>query len=154
MPKPPKESTGKFSNQLKKIKKNFLNKSKCFDFMMASIIFFASIVEVISWKLQEGEQATITNVGNNYLVYYYPLTSTLVIWGFALFFFGKVTIYKSCIYSKITAYTYFLVQTISLIAIIFQIGWEAYDAIVYPILLFSIIFLTLIKLIKWGFQSH
>lgn len=154
MPKPPKETTGRISNQISNFKKMLFNKSKCFDFLMASIIFIVSIIEVASWKLQEGAEATITDVGNNYLIYYYPLTSTLVIWFFSLFFVLKVFLYKSCIYSKITSTIYFVIQSVSLIAILTQFGWETYDEIVLPILLFGIIFLTLIKLIKWVFQNH
>ena len=82
MPKPPKESIGKriVSNAQNTIE----NPRKCIDFFMAATIFVVAVLELISWQLAKGQTATITDVGNNYLVYYYPLLNTVIIWVFSL----------------------------------------------------------------------
>lgn len=60
---------------------------------MAYVIFIVTILEFISWRLSLGETATITNVGNNYLVYYQPLISSIIQLVFALFFFNEDNVF-------------------------------------------------------------
>ena len=90
MPKPPTESIGQriVANTRNTIK----NTSKCLDFFMASTIFLAAVLELLSWHFAKGKTAVITDVGNNYLIYYYPLLNTIIIWVFSLFFYLKYSV--------------------------------------------------------------
>jgi hypothetical protein len=119
------------------------------DFMMALIIFIVSIIEFISWRLSFGAAATITDVGNNYLIFWYPFLSSLVIWFFSVFFLLKIIRYEHCIYTDIITIVYFIVQTINILAFIFQFGIDLYNQYIYPVFLFTIMGLTLIKSIRW-----
>lgn len=152
MPKPPTESIG--GRLVSQLKNNLKDNRKCFDFLMASAIFLAVVIELISWFYSFGKQATITDKGNNYLVFWYPFFSSLTIWIFSGFFYLKVLRYKSCFYTELITRIYFLVQTINLIAYLSQFGVKLYNIIVYPIFLFTIIVLTFIKLMKWLLQKH
>ena len=131
-----------------KLKVTLKDNKKRLDFLMSLIIFVAVILEYLSWTLQTDNTATITDVGDNYLVFWHPFLSSLTIWVFSWFFLIKVLRYKACIYSQIVSVSYWLVQTISVSAFVFQIG-DIYDKIVYPILLFVILFLILIKAVRW-----
>lgn len=124
-------------------------KARQLDFYMAAVIFVVSVLELISWKLQEGKEAVITDVGNNYLVYYYPLLNTLIIWFFALFFFLKILRYNSCIYTIIVSTVYFFIQSVNVSAFFFGFGMGLYETIAYPALLFGVIILTLTKIVRW-----
>ena len=141
------------------IKKNIFkslieDKRKCLDFMMASVIFVLTIIEFISWRLSQGEMATITNQGNGYLIKWYPLLCTIGYWIVALFFLLKIIIYKSCIYTKLITIVYFGIQSFNILAFIFMFGGEFYDIHISPIFLSTIIGLTVIKAIRWGSQKH
>lgn len=147
MPKPPKESIGQriVANTRNTIK----NPSKCLDFFMASTIFLAAMLELLSWNYAKGKTAVITDVGNNYLIYYYPLLNTIIIWVFSLFFLLKILRYKSCIYTQLVTIIYFLVQSINLSAFLFGYGTGTYEGIGYPLLLVGIVLLTLTKVVRW-----
>lgn len=147
MPKPPKESIGQriVANTHNTIK----NPSKCLDFFMASTIFLAAVLELLSWHFAKGKTAVITDVGNNYLIYYYPLLNTVIIWVFSLFFLLKILRYKSCIYTQLVTIIYFLVQSINLGAFLFGYGTGTYESIGYPLLLVGIVLITLTKVVRW-----
>lgn len=130
-------------------KRLFKSKIHELDFLLASIIFLVSILELVSWRMQEGQPATITNPGNNYLIYWYPRISTATIWLFSLFFFINSFRFNACIYTKIVSVTYFLIQSISLAAFVFGFGMGIYETIAYPCLLYGIVCLTMIKVIRW-----
>ena len=119
------------------------------DVMMAMVIFIVTIIEFISWRLSFGKAATITDLGNNYLVFWYPLMSSLVIWFFSVFFLLKIIRYTHCIYTDIITVVYFLVQSFNISAYLFQFGSEVYNEYIYPVFLFTIIGLTLIKSLRW-----
>ncbi len=84
MPTPPAESIG--GRLVSRLKENVKDKRKCLDFMMASVIFIVSVLELISWIFSQGEQAVITDPGNYYLIYWYPRLSTLTTWVFSFSF--------------------------------------------------------------------
>lgn len=152
MPTPPAESIGgKIVSQLKD---TFKNNKKCFDFFMGSAIFIVSIIEFISWRLSQGEQAVILSPGNNYLVFWYPFLSSLTIWVFSLFFLFKILRYKACIYTQLVTIIYFIIQWFNLSAYLFQFGSKTYNDIIYPVFLFSIFGLTFLKVLRWVFQKQ
>jgi len=119
------------------------------DFLTASIIFFAALVELISWKLQGVKQAIIIDPGDNYLVWYYPLLSTITIWLFSLYFIIKSFRFNVCVYTIIVSVSYFVLQSIALSAFVFGFGLDMYELIAYPCILYGILSLTLIKVIRW-----
>lgn len=147
MPTPPAESIG--GRLVSQLKETIKDKRKCLDFMMASVIFIVTVIELWSLKLSEGKAAIITDPGNNYILYWFPLTSALTIWFFAGFFYMKILRYNSCIYTKIISIIYFLIQSINVTAYLLQFGSDLYYKLIYPIFLFSIVGLTLIKVIRW-----
>ena len=151
MPKPPVETIKSFARStVQQIKETLKSKPKFLDFLMALIIFLTTLIEILSWRLQiTSKPATITNIGDGYLVYTYPLLIQITVTLFATFFLLKIIRYKSCIWSTIITSIYFLIQIINLLSIIFRIGMPVYETIVYPILLLSIILLTLLKVIRW-----
>lgn len=144
---PPKESIRKML--IKYIKLNFTDNKRCLDFMMASVIFIVTILEFISWRLSIGEPATITNHGNGYLTFYYPLITSIIQLVFSLFFLIKIFRYKSCVYTELITLVYFFIQAFNLSAYLIQFGGEFYDRYIYPTFLFTIIGVTLIKALRW-----
>lgn len=124
------------------------------DWAMALIIFLVSIIELISWRLSFGQAANITDIGNGYLIWYYPLLSSLTIWLFSVFMLLKIIIFSHCIYTNIVTIVYFLIQTLNVSAFFFQFGGDFYNRIVYPIFVMSIIFIILIKIVRWLSKSQ
>lgn len=152
MPTPPKESIG--GRLVSQLKETVNDKRKCLDFMMASVIFIASVLELISWRLSQGEQAVITDLGNHYLVFWYPLMSSLTVWVFSFFFLLKIFRYKACVYTKLVTLIYFFIQSFNLSAYAFQFGSKFYNDVIYPVFLFSILGLTFLKVIRWLLQKQ
>lgn len=144
---PPRESIGKRLE--KAIKLNFTDNKRCLDFMMASVIFIVTILEFISWRLSLGEQAVITDRGNEYLVFYSPLMSSIIQLIFALFFLIKMFRYRACVYTELITLVYFFIQAFNLSAYLIQFGAEFYDRYIYPTFLFTIIGITIIKIARW-----
>jgi len=144
---PPKESICK--KLINAIRINFEDNKRCLDFMMASVIFIVTILEFISWRLSIGEPATITDRGNGYLVFYYPLMTSITQLVFSLFFLVKIFRYKACVYTELITLVYFLIQVFNLSAYIIQFGGEFYDKYILPTFIFTIIGITIIKIIRW-----
>lgn len=134
---------------LKYVKLNFTDNKMCLDFMMASVIFIVTILEFISWRLSIGEPATITDRGNEYLVFYSPLMSSIIQLIFSLFFLIKIFRYKSCVYTEMITLVYFFIQVFNLSAYLIQFGGEFYDRYIHPTFLFTIIGITIIKIARW-----
>lgn len=130
---------------IKKINRIRIIKLNIIGSLLGSIIFLVAGIELLSWKLQDFK---------NYFTHIYPLLNTLVIWIFAFSYLLKLWFFKSCIYTKIVVILYLIIQTINLIAIGFKIDWKIYDNIVYPILMFGILFITVLKIARWVFQNR
>ena len=152
MPTPPAESIG--GRLVSRLKENVKDKRKCLDFMMASVIFIASVLELISWRLSQGDQAVITNPGNNYLVYWFPLMSSSTVWVFSFFFLLKIFRYKACVYTKLVTIIYFSIQTFNISAYVLKFGSKLYNDLIYPVFLFSILGLTFLKVLRWLLQKQ
>lgn len=152
MPTPPAESIG--GRLVSRLKENVKDKRKCLDFMMASVIFIVSVLELISWRFSQGDQAVITNPGNNYLVYWFPLMSSLTVWVFSLFFLLKIFRYKACVYTKLVTIIYFSIQTFNISAYVLKFGSKLYNDLIYPVFLFSILGLTFLKVLRWLLQKQ
>ena len=151
MPTPPAESIG--GRLVSQLKETIKDKRKCLDFMMASVIFIAAVLELISWRLSQGEQAVIANPGNNYLVYWFPLMSSLTVWVFSLFFLLKIFRYKACVYTKLVSIIYFSIQAFNISAYVLKFGSSFYNHVIYPVFLFSILGLTFLKVLRWLLQK-
>jgi hypothetical protein len=153
MPKPPVETIDPKGRTLGKVSQdnnsNRDNKRFLLDFIMALVIFINTIIELISWRLQNiSRPAKILDYGDGYLVYTYPLLTQITIFVFALFFLVKIIRYKSCIWTNIVTLLYFSIQTINLLSIIFKIGMPLYEELVYPLILSTVIILSSLKLIR------
>lgn len=119
------------------------------DAMTAGTIFLLIVLEYLSWILQEGEPATITDVGNNYLVWIYPLLNTIGYFIVSIHFLIKSFRFNACIYTIIVSILYFIIQLITVFTFSFGWGMFIYETIVYPILLIGIVLLTLTTLTRW-----
>lgn len=130
------------------------NIKKSIDFIIAMLVFVLAILELISWWLSLGEAADIRDVGNNYLVKNYPLINTIgwCIVGFVLVV--KSYRFKSCIYTKIVSWLYFIIQGFNLSALILEFGSDFYDKNIYPVFLFSIFGLIILKITRWVSLKH
>lgn len=144
---PPRESIG--HRLLKYVKLNFTDNKRCLDFMMASVIFIVTILEFISWRLSVGEQAVIADHGNEYMTFYYPLMASITQLVFALFFLIKIFRYRACVYTELITLVYFFIQVFNLSAYLIQFGADFYDRYIYPTFLFTIIGITIIKIVRW-----
>lgn len=147
MLKPPDESIGR--RLVSRLTENLKDGHKKLDFMMSFVIFLASIVELLSWRMQTKATAVVLDAGDGYLLFWYPFLSTLTIWIFSWFFLVKILRYRACIYSQLVSIIYWLVQTINVSAFVFQYDIDLYDRVVYPMLLCVIVLITIIKLIRW-----
>lgn len=116
--------------------------------MMASVIFIVAVIELYSYWLCVSENYMGEVKGSDYLIYYYPLSTSAVSFIFSLYFVLKTLKFKVCIYTVVITWIYFCIQLFNLIALIFTIGWEAYNVFIYPFLLCSIMGITLLKLIR------
>lgn len=128
----------------------FTKKNNIFDILMASIIFIATAIELISWYIaKQTDEYVIVGNSNNYLLFWYPLLSTITLWFFAGFFLMKVFRYKSCKDTKVITILYFLIQTVNIFAYILKFGVPLYINILYPIILGSLLFIILLKIVQW-----
>lgn len=132
-----------------KTKRLYRNKVHELDFLTASIIFIQTVLYLVSWQLEKGKAAVICDPGNGYLINFYPRLCTWSFWFFALYFFLKIFRFKACIYTIIVTVFFFIIQTVGVLA--FEIGFDVavYDEIVEPVILISIVILTLIRAIRW-----
>lgn len=126
------------------------NDKKCLDFMMASVIFLVTIIELVSFFFPEDSNPAIfKSYGDKYLIFWYPLFVQLSLLLFSIFFVLKVYRYKACIYSKVISHLYLLICLINVFAIIFHIEIISYLSLVYVLVLNSIVVLTFLKICKW-----
>lgn len=116
--------------------------------MMASVIFIVAVIELYSYWLCVSENYVGEIKGSDYLIYGYPLSTTAVSFIFSLYFVLKTIKFKVCIYTVLTTWIYFCIQLFNLIALIFTIGWDAYNVFIYPFLLCSIMGITLLKIVR------
>lgn len=114
---------------------------KTIEFIMASIIFIVAIIEPISWVM--------TNIPvDNYLEFWFPVLSTFSLWCFGVYFLLKTIRYSVCIYTIIITSVYILIQTFNLIAYFTQFGLNFYNSYIFPTFLFTIVLITILKLIR------
>lgn len=124
------------------------HKFKIFNFIMAAIIFLAAAIELYSWYLSFGKPAIIIDYGDGYLTDGYPKANSAVIWLFALGYFIKSLLFEVCIYTKIVSISYIIIQTVNLIALFTEFGFNTYNLYIYPVFLFTILALTIVKIIR------
>ena len=116
---------------------------------MALVIFALVFVEFVSYVICYNENYIGEEKGSNYLLYDFPLLNGIQWFVVSSYFLSKIFRFKLCIYTIIVTVIYFIIQTFNLLALIFKFGTENYTAFIYPLFLFSIMGLTLIKLIRW-----
>lgn len=122
--------------------------------MTAGVVFASAVNELISYIRCRNETYTGDVMGSDYLINGYPQHASVQGLLFALFLFFMILKFKACIYTKIVVYIFLFLQAFNLSAIIFKFGFEVYDIIIYPIFLFSIIFISFLKLLRWGSLKH
>lgn len=130
------------------------NKIKILDFATAGVVFASAVNELISFWRCTSEKYVGEVKGSNYLIYEYPLFSTIQGLLFASFLIFMIMKFQACIYTRIIVIIFSLIQCISFIALIFKINYEVYDTLIYPIFLFTIILLGFIKFLRWGSQKR
>lgn len=155
MPRIPDESfspkTGKKVTSQIEIKENkSKNPKKILDYAMALVIFLASFIEIFSFfKPDSNNNAIITNYGDYYLVFWFPLFASLELFVFSLFFIFKSFRYTSCLSTKIISILFSFVQVISITSLLIPCTVMMYITFLQPILLSVVILLISINLIKW-----
>lgn len=129
-----------------------LNK-KTIDFIIAIEVFLLAILEFISWKLWLNDDFNGTTVASEYMLFYYPLLTTI---GFLIVGIGKILKcyrFKVCIYTIIVSWLFTIIQIFNLLSL-FCIDFELYNEIINPLFIFSIIGLILLKLLRWVSQRR
>ena len=153
MPKPPREALSRSLNRLgsaQSVVNKYRDTKKFLDLWIASTIFILTLVELISWNLQTDNTATITDVGDGYLVYWYPLMCSVSFLFMAIMFVVKSIRYIVCVYTVVASWLYLVTQFINTISILFSIPLGIYEICAQPVLLTGVVLLILIKIIKWA----
>jgi hypothetical protein len=130
------------------------NKTKILDFMTAGVVFASAVNELISYIRCRNEHYIGEVKGSDYLINGYPQHSTIQGILFASFLMFLIMKFSACIYTRIIVWVFFTLQVFNGVALIFKFGFEVYDIIIYPIVLFTIITLAFIKFLRWGSQKH
>lgn len=136
-----------------KLKESNKDIKKCLDFMMAATIFVAAVLELISWRISLATDHGI-KTDNLYVTYWYPLITTVVIWVFSVFFIVKAFRYKSCIYTTLVSIIYFLILSYNISAYLFKFGIKVYTDTIYPVFIFSILGITILKITRWLLRNR
>lgn len=123
-----------------------MNKLKTIDFLMASVIFIVAFIEPISFVL-------VSLDIEDYLVFWYPLLSTISFLLFGLYFLGRIVRYKSCIYTRIVVIVYCLIQLFNLLGILTKFGFIFYSEWIYPIFVVTIFGIAQIKISRLFFYK-
>lgn len=124
------------------------SKLKLLDFMTAGAVFASAVNELVSFIRCRLESYTGPVKGSDYLINGYPQHATIQGLLFALFLLFLICKFSACIYTRIVVCIFLFLQTFNILALIFKFGFDVYDSIIYPVFLFSIIGITLIKLIR------
>lgn len=126
------------------------NKIKILDLATAGVVFASAVNELISFWRCTSENYIGEVKGSDYLIYEYPLFSTIQGLLFALFLSFLICKFQACIYTRIVVIVFSIIQVINFTSLVFKINYEIYDTLIYPIFLFSIILLVFIKFLRWG----
>lgn len=124
------------------------NKIKLLDLMTAGVVFASAVNELISFIRCRSEEYTGNIKGSDYLINGYPQHASIQGLLFALFLLFLICKFSACIYTRVVVSIFLFIQIFNFLALIFKFGFGLYDSIVYPVFLFSIIGLTLLKLIR------
>lgn len=130
------------------------NKNRTLDIMIASEIFLLAILEYISYLFLINDDYKGLTIGSNYDIEIYPLLNTIGFFIVALCKVFKTKRFKLCIYTILVSWIFFLIQLINLSVIIFKYGFEVYNDVIYPIFLFSIFGLIILKSVRVCSQKH
>lgn len=131
-----------------------MNKIKILDLATAGVVFASAANELISFLRCTSENYIGEVKGSDYLIYEYPLFSSIQSLLFASFLMFMIMKFQACIYTRIIVFVFNLIQIINLFALIFNLKYQIYDTLIYPIFLFTIILMGFIKFIRWGSQKH
>lgn len=130
------------------------NKIKILDYMIASEIFLIAILEYISYLFLINENYDGVTIGSRYDIEIYPLLNTIGFFIVALCKVFKTKRFNLCIYTILVSWIFFTIQLINLSVIIFKYGFEIYNDAIYPIFLFSIFGLIILKSVRACSQKH
>lgn len=124
------------------------SKLKILDLMTAGAVFASAVNELISFIRCRSETYSGPVKGSDYLINGYPQHATIQGLLFALFLLFLICKFSACIYTRIVVCIFLFLQSFNFLALMFKFGFDVYDSIIYPVFLFSIIGITLIKLIR------
>lgn len=130
------------------------NKIKTLDFIIASEIFLLAILEYISYLFLINDDYTGESIGSNYEINIYPLLNTIGFFIVALCKVFKTKRFNLCIYTILVSWIFFSIQLINLSVIIFKYGFDIYNDVIYPIFLFTIFGLIILKSVRVCSQKH
>lgn len=122
--------------------------NKTLDIMIASEIFLLAIFEFISWVVCNSEDYKGAVNGSEYLLFWYPLFCTLGFLVVAICKVIKCYRFKMCIYTIVISWIFLIIQIFSLSALFLQYGIEVYNDIIYPLFLFTIFGIIILKSIR------
>lgn len=122
--------------------------NKTLDIMIASEIFLLAILEYVSWLVCNAENYNGEIKGSDYLIYQYPLFCTLGFFIVAIAKVFKTLRFNLCIYTIVVSWIFLAIQLINLSALIFRYGSEIYNDVIYPIFLFTIFGIIILKSIR------
>lgn len=125
-----------------------VNKIKTLDIMTAGVVFASAVNELISYSRCRSEHYSGEIKGSDYLINGYPQHTTIQGLLFALFLLFLIMKFSACIYTRIVVSIFLFLQAFNFAALMFKFGFEVYDSIIYPVFLFSILGLTLIKIMR------
>lgn len=131
-----------------------INKLKTLDLLTAGVVFASAVNELISYIRCRSEHYTGEVKGSDYLINGYPQHATIQGLLFALFLLFLIMKFSACIYTRIVVSIFLFLQTFSFAALMFKFGFAVYDSIIYPVFLFSILGLTLIKIMRCYLPKH
>lgn len=133
------------TRSISSINTSMVNKRKAIDIIIGLILIVVTSIDFISWILPQDD---------NYLLFWYPLLSSISLFIFSLFFIFKSFRYKSCIYSKIASISYSLLILTSIFGILLPNAKVIYMlSISYPIMIGSILLSSLILVTRWLLQK-
>lgn len=151
MPKPPREALGRFAKkvvtEIKSNSRNFL------EFWIASSVFILAIIELVSWFFQTDNTAVIADVGDEYLVYWYPLLCSISFMFIGLMLVIKCIRYTMCIYTIIASWMYLVIQIINTICILFSVYFGFYELFAQPVILSGVVLFASLNFIRWGISN-
>ena len=125
------------------MKEGRLNLRDLLDIGMMMAIFFMSAIEVASFYFQAQYDTVDYKEVNLYILYYYPLLSSMTTLTASSFFLFRIMRFDCCFCTKAITTAFFLNQLATVCLIYKGYNSPIYNQIIYPIYLFTMFILFL-----------